>query len=76
MTLNDLQNPQGIDRVFHLRNQHWILPSENQGFQELPKTVQLWESFPDGRLICIHAWRKTTVMAFKQNQVTKEIEQV
>jgi hypothetical protein len=64
LQLSDLQNPKGITELFHLKNQHWIVKSDNQGFQEMPGSYELWEKLPDGRLLRVQRWLKKSVLAY------------
>lgn len=61
LELTDLHNPRHIDSLFHLARQHWIEKSENQGWQEYPGSVELWEKLPDGRLVRVQRWLKRSV---------------
>ena len=62
MTLSDLHNPRNIDCLFHLKRQIWIEKSDNQGWQEYPGSVELWEVLPDGRLVRVQRWLKRSVL--------------
>jgi len=64
MTLDDLQNPNRIVEVFHLKQQVWIAANAAQAFQEYPGSVELWEQLADGRLVRIQRWLKRSVMVY------------
>lgn len=66
MTLNDLHNPRKIESLFHLKKQHYIEKSENQGWQEYPGSVELWEVIPDGRLLRVQRWLKRSVEIYTE----------
>ena len=61
LTLQDLHNPKKITRLFHFKRQHWIVKADDQGWQEYPRSVELWQKMDDGKLIRIQRWLKTSV---------------
>ena len=67
MTLGDLHNPNRIERLFHLKGQHWICKSEDQGWQEYPGSVELWQKLEDGRLLRVQRWLKRSVIVYREH---------
>ena len=66
MDLKDLHNPNEVTEIFHLKKQHWITPGENQGWQEYPKSVELWQ-FDGGRLMRVKRWLKKSIIVCTVN---------
>jgi len=62
MELSELNNPNEIKSVFLLKKEHWVSLGKNQGFQEWPGSVELWEKLEDGRLMCICRWLKKSIL--------------
>ena len=73
MTLADLHNPNKVDRLFHLKGQHWICKSEDQAWQEYPGSVELWQAI-DSRLIRVQRWLKRSVIVYFENDPRLEKE--
>ena len=63
LTLTDLSNPNDIQELFHLNRQHWIGHDSDQAFQEMPKTVELWQRV-DAGIMMVQRWRKSTVLCY------------
>ena len=66
LTFQELHNPRQIHAIFHLRKQCYIVPSENQAFQEYPGSIELWEQLEDGRLMRVQRWLKRSVLFYPQ----------
>lgn len=60
LSLSDLHNPNKIIGFIHNNGNRYVL-WENQGFQEYPGSVELWEKLDDGRLIRIRRWLKKSI---------------
>lgn len=61
--LTDLHNPKEIKAVL-LTNGNFVEVSENQGWQEYPKSIELWEKLEDGRLLRVKRWLSKSIVAF------------
>lgn len=64
LTLNDLHNPYKITAILVYRTDDFIEAADNQGFQETPGKIELWQKMNDGRLLRVQAWRKTSVATY------------
>ena len=62
MELSELNNPNEITKIFLLKKEYWVDLGENQGFQEWPGSVELWEKLEDGRLMRICRWLKKSIL--------------
>ncbi len=62
LTLNDLHNPNNITGIL-LKNNDFIQADINQGFQEYPKSIELWEKLTDGRLLRVRRWLEKSIIA-------------
>lgn len=65
LELSDLYNPRKITELFHKRKATWICIDPNlkdQGFQERPGSVELWQKMEDGRLFMIQRWLHKSVI--------------
>ena len=70
LQLHDLSNPRQITEVFHLRQQHYVVPGTDQAFQEYPGSVELWQRLEDGRIMRVQRWLKKSIIVYtKSNQV-------
>lgn len=71
MTLKDLYNPNKITGIFPRYDTrakfNWPVTDldESQAFQEYPKLIELWEQLPDGRLLIVKRWRKSSIYAIE-----------
>ena len=74
MTLADLHNPNKVEQLFHLKRQVWICKSEDQGWQEYPGSVELWQKVEDGRLLRVQRWLKRSVIVYFENDPRLEKE--
>ncbi|MBE1299776.1 MAG: hypothetical protein GJ680_07705 [Alteromonadaceae bacterium] len=64
LQLSDLVNEEQTKAVL-LNNGDLVEASTNQGFQVLPKTVELWEKLEDGRLLRLKRWIKSrSILAY------------
>ena len=64
-----LFNPNNIEGILIWKSGRSIeiAKGENQAFQEYPKSVELWEQLPDGRILRVQRWLKKTVTHFLIN---------
>ena len=63
LKINDLYNPNGITSFLHT-NGNIYEAGENQGFQEYPGSIELWEKLKDGRLMRVKRWLKKSVITY------------
>ena len=63
LELTDLYNPKEIKAVL-LTNGNFVEATENQGWQEYPKSIELWEKLEDGRLLRVKRWLSKSIVAF------------
>lgn len=63
LDLTDLYNPNGIKAVLVYSSNHFVELGDDQGFQELPKRIELWGML-DGQLMKIKGWNKTSVAMY------------
>lgn len=63
LMLSDLRNPRGVRAIFHGKRGIWIERGDNQGFQEYPRSWELWEKLEDGRLLRVMRWLKRSIIA-------------
>ena len=63
LELKDLHNPKQIEAVL-FTNGDLVEASDNQGWQEYPKSVELWEMLEDGRLMRVKRWLSKSIVAF------------
>lgn len=66
LNLKDLHTPNNIQSIYiaykgQLTGQ-WIEKSDNQAFQELPKSTELWQMI-DGRLVRVQRWLNKVIVA-------------
>jgi len=66
LNISDLYNPNKISAVLVYKKNEFIEAADDQGFQEYPRTVELWQKIDDGRLLKVAAWRKTSVAMYNQ----------
>lgn len=59
MMLADLHNPQDI-RAILLDSGAYVEADDDQGWQEYPGSVELWQML-DGQLLRIQRWLKTSI---------------
>jgi len=64
LTLNDLVNPREIKAVLVCNSkQNAIVEAcDDQGFQEYPGSIELWQSLPDSRLLRVKRWLKKSII--------------
>jgi len=62
MNLADLNNPRNIQAIFHGKDQMWIEARENQAWQEMPGSWELW-GMETGRLMRVKRWLKKSIIA-------------
>ena len=67
LTLKDLHNPTEINSICIRRGKmspdvYFVEPEHNQGFQERPGSIELWEMV-DGRLLRVKRWLKKSIVA-------------
>lgn len=60
--IKDLYNPNRIKAILTTKN-HYIEADENQGFQEYPGSIELWQVMEDGRLLRVIRWLKKSICA-------------
>lgn len=60
MGIKDLFNPNNITSVLHNNGIHYVL-GDKQGFQEYPKSIELWAELEDGRLFRYKRWLKKSI---------------
>ena len=63
--LTDLYNPKQIEAVL-FKDGNYIEAYENQGWQEYPKSIELWEKLDDGRLFRLKRWLSKSIVAYYQ----------
>jgi hypothetical protein len=61
LNLADLYNPNNISAVL-INNTGVVEAGKNQGFQEYPKSVELWEKMEDGRLLRVKRWLSKSII--------------
>jgi hypothetical protein len=59
-TISELHNPNNIIGFLHVNGNEYKL-NNNQGFQEYPRSLELWEKLPDGRLVLLKRWYKKSI---------------
>ena len=64
LSLEDLHNPNKIKSFIHINGARMITFGK-QGFQEYPKSIELWEQLSDGRLVLVKRWHKKSVAFFE-----------
>jgi len=60
LSLKDLYNPNGITAI-QLSNGTIIELAERQGFQEYPKSIELWEMY-NNRLMRVQRWLSKSIL--------------
>jgi len=61
LQLSDLHNPNNITEIF-LRNGPVVgIKPGFTAFQELKKSVEIWEKMPDGRLLKVVGFNKSSI---------------
>lgn len=68
LELKDLFNPNKINGFIHKDGYKVIAINENQGFQEYPKSIELWEKLEDGRLLRIQRWLKKSILFIREGE--------
>jgi len=63
LELTDLHNPKQIEAVL-FTDGNLVETSENQGWQEYPKSIELWEKLEDGRLLRVKRWLSKSIVAY------------
>lgn len=63
LELTNLHNPNGITGILHKNDGYVVIDSDDQGFQELPKSVELWQKMGDGRLLRVKRWLDKCIIA-------------
>ena len=63
LELKDLYNPDNIQAIL-TKNNDFISADEDQGFQEYPGSVELWQKLDDGRLLRVRRWLKKSIIAY------------
>jgi len=61
MGIEELYNPSGIQKIIIKKTGNIVECRENQGFQEYPKSIELWEDKLDGRIFRIQRWLKKSI---------------
>ena len=63
LNLADLNNPSNITAILHNNGKIFEIDPKDQGFQETKGRYELWQKLEDGRLLCVKAWNKRSVIA-------------
>jgi hypothetical protein len=63
LQLSDLHNPEAVIAILHNNGQFIKRDPKDQGFQETSGRYELWQKLEDGRLLCVRAWNKKSVVA-------------
>ena len=62
LTLKDLHNPDDITAIL-TSNDGFIAAGDNQGFQEYPNKIELWE-IRDNKLHKVKGWTTTVIATY------------
>jgi HJR/Mrr/RecB family endonuclease len=62
LQLSDLYSPNEINAILTTNN-GYIKACKDQGFQEYPNCIELWQKMEDGRLLRVHRWTSKTLIA-------------
>ena len=62
LTLDDLHNPNNITAIL-TTNDGFIEAGEDQGFQQYPNKIELWEMI-DNRLMKVKGWTTTLIATY------------
>ena len=66
MTLKDLYNPNKITAIYLRDRTNAIVElNEDEGFQEYPRLIEIWQQLSDGRLFLLKRWRKSSILGAK-----------
>ena len=63
LNLSDLNNPNQVTAILHNNGRFVGIDPKDQGFQETKGRYELWQKLEDGRLLCVKAWNKKSVIA-------------
>ena len=63
LQLTDLHNPEKVKAIFTSK-EGYIEAGPDQGFQCLPKRVELWQKLEDGRLLKVKGWTTTVIATY------------
>ena len=73
LELSDLYNPRNIKAIYVVNKKQCeiICADDDQGFQEYPRSFELWQKLSDGRLLRVQRWLKKSITnTFDEAQIS------